>query len=47
MKSLPGHGGAIGIPPLLCTLERDRAEQQTRDTGCEMRLFVQRSHGEE
>lgn len=47
MKSLPGHGEAIEIPPLLCALERGRAEQKTRDTGCEMRLFVQRSHGEE
>ena len=47
MKSLLGHGEAIGIPPLLCALERGRAEQKTRDTGCEMRLFVQRAHGEE
>jgi len=47
MKSLLGHGEAIGIPPLFCALERGHAEQKTRDTGCEMWLFVQRSHGEE
>ena len=47
MKSLLGHGEAIGIPPLLCALERGCAEQQTRDTGCEMRLIVLRSGDEE
>ena len=46
MKSLLWHDEAIGIPPLLCALERGRAEQKTRDTRCEMRLFVQRAHGE-
>jgi hypothetical protein len=43
MKSLLGHDGANGISSLLRALERGRAEQQTRDTGCEMRLFVPRS----
>jgi hypothetical protein len=43
MKSLLGHDGANGISSLLCALERGRAEQQTRNTGCEMRLFVPRS----
>jgi hypothetical protein len=47
MKSLLGHGEAIGISSLLCALERGRAEPQTRDTGCKMRLFVPRSGGEE
>ena len=46
MQSLLGHGEANGITPLLCALERDRAEWQTRDAGCEMRLFVPRSGGE-
>jgi hypothetical protein len=46
MQHLLGHGVTIGISPLLCAFERDRAEQQTRDTGCEMRLFVPRSGGE-
>jgi hypothetical protein len=46
MKGLLGHGEAIGISPLLCALERGRAEEKTRDTGCEMRLFVTRSGGE-
>ena len=46
MKNLLGHGKANGISPLLCALERGRAEQQTSDTGCEMRLFVLRSGGE-
>jgi hypothetical protein len=46
MKSLLGHGGTNGISPSLCAIERGRAEQQTGDSGCEMRLFVQRS-GEE
>jgi hypothetical protein len=26
---------------------KQAAEQKTRDAGCEMRLFVPRSHGEE
>jgi hypothetical protein len=43
MQSLLGHGEANGITPLLCALERDHAEWKTRDTGREMRLFVQRS----
>ncbi len=43
MKSLLGHGEANGITPLLCALERNHAEWKTRDTGREMRLFVQRS----
>jgi hypothetical protein len=43
MKSLLGHGEANGITPLLCALERDHAEWKTRDTECEMRVFVQRS----
>ena len=47
MKSLLGHGETNGISPLLCALECGRSEQQTRNTGCEMRLFVQRSGGEE
>ena len=47
MTSLLGHGETNGTSPLLCALEHGRAEQQTRDTGCEMRLFVQRSGGEE
>jgi hypothetical protein len=42
MKGLLGHGRTNGISSLLCALERGRAEQQTRDTGCEMRLFVPR-----
>ena len=46
MQSLLGHGEANGISPFLCALERDRAEWKTRDTGREMRLFVQRSDGE-
>jgi len=46
MQHLLGHGKANGISSLLCALERGRAEQQTRDTGCEMRLFVPRSGGE-
>lgn len=46
MNSLLGHGGTNGISPLLCALEHDHAEQKTRDTGCDMRLFVPRS-GEE
>jgi hypothetical protein len=37
MNSLPGYGGANGITSFLCALERDRAEQETNDTGCEMR----------
>ena len=47
MESLLGHGGTNGISSLLCALERGRAEQQTRDTGCEMRLIVLRSGDEE
>jgi hypothetical protein len=47
MRSLLGHGVANGISPLLCAFERGRSEQQTSDTGCEMRLFVQWSSGEE
>ena len=43
MQHLLGHGVTIGISPSLCALEHGRAEQQTRDTGCEMRLFVPRS----
>ena len=43
MQSLLGHGEANGITPLLCALERDRAEWQTRDNRCEMPLFVPRS----
>jgi hypothetical protein len=46
MKSLLGHGVTIGISSLLCALEHGRAEQQTHDTGCEMRLFVLRSGDE-
>jgi hypothetical protein len=46
MTSLLGHGEANGISPLLCALERGRAEQKTSDAGCEMRLFVPRSGGE-
>jgi hypothetical protein len=46
MRSLLGHGGTNGTSPLLCALEHGRAEQQTRDTGCEMRLFIQRSGDE-
>ena len=47
MESLLGHGRTNGISPLLCALECSRAEQQTRDTGCEMRLFVSRFGSEE
>jgi hypothetical protein len=47
MRSLPGLGVTDGISPLLCALECSRAEQQTRDTGCEMRLFVSRFGSEE
>jgi len=43
MTSLLGHGVTIGISSSLCAIERGRAEQQTSDTGCEMRHFVQRS----
>ena len=43
MKSLLGHGETNGISPLLCALECGRSEQQTRDTGCEMRCLVSRS----
>ncbi len=47
MQHLLGHGVTIGISPSLCALEHGRAEQQTRDTGCEMRLFVPRFGSEE
>ncbi len=47
MNSLLRQGEANGISPLWCALERGRAEQQTCDTGCEMRLFVQGPGGEE
>jgi hypothetical protein len=43
MQSPLGYGEANEITPLLCALERDHAEWKTRDTGREMRLFVQRS----
>jgi len=43
MRSLLGHGETDGISPLLCAPEGGRAEQQTSDTGCEMRLFAWRS----
>jgi len=43
MQSLLGRGEANAITPLLCALERDRAEWQTRDNRCEMPLFVPRS----
>jgi hypothetical protein len=43
MQSLLGHGEANGITPSLCAIECDHAEWKTRDTGREMRLFVQRS----
>ena len=43
MKSLLGHGEANRISPLLCALECDYAERKTRDTACELRLFVQSS----
>jgi hypothetical protein len=46
MQSLLGHGEANGITPLLCALECDRAEWQTRGNRCEMPLFVPRSGGE-
>jgi hypothetical protein len=46
MQSLLGYGEANGITPLLCALERDHAEWQTRDAGCEMRIFIPRSDGE-
>jgi hypothetical protein len=46
MNRLFGHGVTSGNSPLLCALERGRAERQTSDTGYEMRLFVQRSGGE-
>jgi len=47
MTSLLGHGVANGISPLLRAFEGGRSEQQTSDTGCAMRLFVQWSSGEE
>jgi hypothetical protein len=47
MNNLLGHGATSGISPLLCAYECGRSEQQTRNTGCEMRLFVPRSGGEE
>jgi hypothetical protein len=43
MQSVLGHGEANGITPFLCALERDHAVCKTRDTGCEMRIFVPRS----
>ena len=43
MNSLLGHGEANEILPLLCVLEHGRAEQPTRDTGCEMRCLVSRT----
>ena len=43
MKSLHGHGEVNEISPLLYSLERYHAERKTRDTGREMRLFVQSS----
>ena len=43
MKSLPGHGEANEFSFILCALERGRAEQKTRDTGCEMRPLSVRS----
>jgi hypothetical protein len=43
MRNLLGHGEGIRISPLLCALERGRAEQQKRDTGCEIRPYVPRS----
>ena len=51
MTSLLGHVRTNGISSLLCAFERGRAEQQTRDTGCEMRrlfiaVWVQRSSDE-
>ena len=46
MTSLLGHGKANAISPLLCALGHGRAEQQTSDTGCEMRLFIQTSGDE-
>ena len=47
MRSLLGHGVANGISPLLRAFEGGRSEQQTSDTECEMRLYVQWSSGEE
>jgi hypothetical protein len=47
MRSLLGHGVANGISPLLRVFEGGCSEQQTSDTGCEMRLYVQWSSGEE
>jgi hypothetical protein len=46
MQHLLAHGEADGISPLLCALECSRAELKTRDTRCEMQLFVPRSSGE-
>ncbi len=46
MNRLLGHDVTSGNSPLLCALECSRAEQQTSESGCEMRLFVQRSGGE-
>ena len=43
MNSLLGHGLTNGIPPLLFALEYSRAEQQTSESGCEMRCLVSRS----
>jgi hypothetical protein len=47
MTSLLGHGGTNRTSLLLCALEHGCAEQQTRDSGCEMRFFVLRSGNEE
>ena len=43
MQSLHGHGEANGMPLTLCALERESAEQKTRENGCKMRPIVQRS----
>ena len=41
MESLLGLGRTNGISPFPCALGCGRAEHETRDTGCKMRLFAQ------
>ena len=40
MESLIGLDRTSGISPVPCALDRGRADHETRDTGCEMRLFA-------
>ena len=45
MNSLLGYGGAGGISRCECALNHGRAKRNTRDCGCGMWRFVQRSGG--